>query len=410
MGCLFVLLFATVSVFGQDPALARLKQELATAREQEASEARAAEENLKKTGVWTEEYKGHNAERMTRVHAALLSWIESRLPMDQSAIAIKSSDWEAAMRKELAAAGIVEKSESDATADPVQLPFDDPGLDSVSVSLDWKAELPDMLIVTASVAVRCGEDQAVYVYRFDANGRARVISDHPESDVGYGSALRVSDPDFQGRRLLLVDRTSVQCASTWSGMTYSVYRLNPLRPPESLLSSGHGFWWGNYWPEFVLKPDELVIEFQDNSIDVGVHNRTHLFRYSFTDGVKRLDPVAFQPQDFAEEWLTAPWSEMQSRSKPATQKWHEKKLGGDYTNVVLCASRPDRWSIGLRQEYDMGKKLEVPIEVHLLVRDLGNYRFEMEAVSNSEFEGCPGEGSPSDKHLWLSAEQLKALP
>jgi len=46
----------------------------------------------------------------------------------------------------------------------------------------------------------------------------------------------------------------------------------------------------------------------------------------------------------------------------------------------------------------------------IAVRDLGNFHYEMESVSDSEFEGCPGEGSPSDKHPWLSAEQLRALP
>jgi hypothetical protein len=259
--------------------------------------------------------------------------------------------------------------------------------------------------------VPCGGDSALYAYHFDSNGRTLVITDHPKSDTGYGAELELSDHDSQGRRLLLVRRTSEQCASSWMGMKYAVYRMSLSQPPEAVLSSEHGFWLNNDGPLFVLKADELMIEFLDSSIDAGVHNRTYLLRYNFADGVKRAEPMAFQPQDFAEEWLTRPWSEMQSKSAPETEKWHEKKLGGEYTNVVLCASRPDRWSIGLKAEYDdMGKKLEVPIEAHLLVRELGNFRYEMEAVSDEEFEGCPGEGSPSDKHPWLSVEQLKALP
>jgi hypothetical protein len=186
-------------------------------------------------------------------------------------------------------------------------------------------------------------------------------------------------------------------------MTYAVYRMSSAQPPEPLFSSEHGFWMGNADDGrlFVLKPDELMIEFLDGSADVGVHNRTYLLRYSFADGVKRLEPVAFQPQDFAEEWLTRPWSEMQSRSAPETQKWHTKlhaSFGGSYNNVVLCAVKPDRWSLGLEQDYIGDRKLEIPISVHFLIHDLGNYRFEMEAVSDSEFEGCPGEGAPSDKH------------
>ena len=80
---------------------------------------------------------------------------------------------------------------------------------------------------------------------------------------------------------------------------------------------------GNDGPEFVLKPDELIMEFLDASVDVTVHNRTQIHRYSFgAETVQRLDPVAFQPQDFAEEWLTRPWTEMQSRSEPETEEWH----------------------------------------------------------------------------------------
>ena len=156
-----------------------------------------------------------------------------------------------------------------------------------------------------------------------------------------------------------------------------------------------------------------MIEFLDSSVDGGVHNRSHILRYSFEDGVKRVEPMAFQPQDFAEEWLTRPWSDMQIHSGPTTQHWHAKLHAdfvlGEYTNVTICAAKPDRWSIGFEIDF-IGNKLEEPIDAHFLVRDLGNYHFETEAVSDSEFKECPGEGSPSDKHPWLSVEQLKALP
>jgi hypothetical protein len=415
MRSLIAALLFSALLHAQDSALTRLKQELKAAREQSASDEKQAMEAVRATGKWPEGMEGRNAARMVRVHAALLNFLEARLPNGPSAAAIKSADWEASMRKQLASAGIGEKSAPDSAAGPEPLPLDNPGFDSLSVSLDWKAELPDMLLIAAGVAVRCGEDQATYAYRFDANGWARIISDHLESDFGSGAGFELSGPDPQGRRLLLIDRGSVQCASAWSGMQYSVYRISPSRPPESLISSDHSFWWGNdHWPAVVLSSDELMIELQDSSVDVGVHNRTQIYHYSFVDGVKRLEPFALQPQDFAEEWLTRPWSEMQSRSSPETQKWHAKLHAdfviGEYSKVALCSARPDRWSIGFSLTHIGERELKEPLEVHLLVRDLGNYRFEMEAVSDSEFEGCPGEGSPSDKHPWLSLEQLKALP
>jgi hypothetical protein len=404
-------LLAVGSVFGQDAALARLKQELKTAQDEDASDQKRAEELQRKTGAWPDDMEGRGAARLARVHAVLLNWIESQLPMGRSAIAIKSSDWEAAMGRQLAAAGIAGK-EPQATSDPLE----DPGLGDVSVDLTYKPELPDMLFVTGTVGVRCGGDQAVYGYQFDANGWARVISDHPTSDSGYGSTIELSGTDFQGRRLLLIVGERVQCASAWMDMRYSVFRMasDAAVPPVSLLSGEHGFWMGND-PEgliFALKPDELIIELLDSSVDGGIHNRTQIHRYNFVDTVKRLEPVALQPQDFAEEWLTRPWDEMRSMSLPETQKWQGKfrNEAMEYSNVVPCAAKPDRWSIGFKITDVEGKALPEPLEVNFLVRDLGNYRFEMEAVSDSEFEGCPGEGAPSDKHPWLSVAELKALP
>jgi hypothetical protein len=278
---IIAFLLSTISVFGQDLALARLKQELKTAQDQDVSDQKRAQEILQKTGAWPDDMKGRGAARIARVHAALLSWIESQLPMGRSATAIKSSDWEAVVHRQLAAAGIAEKEPQDAS-------------------------------------------------------------------------------------------------------------------------------------DFEEKPDELIIELLDNSVDMGIHNRTQIHRYNFIDGVKRLEPVALQPQDFAEEWLTRPWSEMQSKSVPEAKKWHDKLHAelvlGEYSELVPCAAKPDRWSIGFDIDLIGENRLKEPIEVHLLVRDLGNYRFEMEAVRDSEFEGCAGEGSPSDKHPWLSVEQLKALP
>jgi hypothetical protein len=196
-------------------------------------------------------------------------------------------------------------------------------------------------------------------------------------------------------------------------MSYAVYRPSPSRPPETLLSSEHGFYLREDGNIFVLKPDELIIEILDRSIDIDVLVRTHLLRYQFASSAKRVNPVALQPQDFADEWLNAPWADMQSMATPEASEWRRKldKVEFDhYFEVVACAAKPGRWSIGLQVTYEGEKELEEPIQTHFLVRDLGNYRFEMEAVSDSEFEGCPGEGAPSDKHPWLSVEQLKALP
>jgi len=164
---------------------------------------------------------------------------------------------------------------------------------------------------------------------------------------------------------------------------------------------------------FVLEPDALIIELLDRSVDGGVHNRTQVHRYSFKNGSRRLDPVALQPQDFVEEWLTRPWSEMQSRSAPETAQWHSKLhadyVSGDYTAVVPCAQKPGRWVIGIDITHLGEKELPKPQPAWFLVNDLGGYRYRMESVSDERPKGCPGQAWPGDKHPWLTEAQLKAL-
>jgi hypothetical protein len=283
----------------------------------------------------------------------------------------------------------------------------DPGSERVKVGLKITPEMPDTLVVTAGVS----EDEAVYVYRFDSTGRTRVIADH---NRGLGSAeLVVSEPDSFGRRLALIHRIFPSPpTSSWKMMSYTIRRINQSGASDLLYSSQHDFWREENDPIFVLKPDQVIIERLDRGVGFfGTERRPNLIRFSFKDGVRRIQPMALQSQDFAEVWLVSSRVEMQPSSAPETQKWHEQLHADlaavEYRNVVRCAAKPGRWSIGL----DIIKKdVLKALRTYLLVRDLGNYRFEMEAVSDTEFKECPGEGAPSEKHPWLSVEQLKALP
>jgi hypothetical protein len=50
------------------------------------------------------------------------------------------------------------------------------------------------------------------MYHFTAEGRQRLIEEHPEQGYG-GTEIELSPPDPQGRRLLLIRRCSEECAS-----------------------------------------------------------------------------------------------------------------------------------------------------------------------------------------------------
>lgn len=375
---LVIFILATVSLFGQDAALARLKQHLADTR------AHASDEKFDFAG------------RVAASHASLRDWLETQIPKEGNPPTIRSSALESILNRAL----------EDVESSPPLEDFEDPGFNHAEVSFDWRPELPDILIVYAYIQVHCGLDEAVYLYRFDATGRHRVLEDHPKAEYGMGAApLEISAADERGQRLLLIHRSSAQCASMWMQMSYSLYRVDSLEQrPQPVLEGNHGFYLGyDDGLQFALKPQELIIELVHESLDTSILIRTHVLRYNVANGVRRIEPFALRPQDFAEEWLTAAWGEMRSTSAPATQQWHEQlhaNLGHPaYTNVVPCANRPDRWMIGF----------EDPIDRYFLVHDLGQYRYQMEEVSDKPFEGCPGHGDPSHMHQWLSLDELKSL-
>ena len=394
----FAAVMAASALFAQDAALDRLKKEAASLRA------------LSKDQQWKVTTEG-----LAPLHSALRDWIESRLPKNGHELR-DPTGLEATLQGELTKAGL----SIPGTPPPDAVGPDWLGLGYVDLGFRWFPQLPDTLFVTAGVSAICGVDSAVYMYHFDADGRARVFKDHPPGALGYSAGgVELSEPDTHGRRLLLIDYMSVKCASLWMGMAYSVYRLGALGDARELLLSGERSFWLQMEQPIVLKPDELIIELKDHSVDVMVHNRTQVLRYIFADGVHRVDPVALQPQDFVEEWLTQPWSFMESRSEPKTREWHDRLHGGyvfaEYAGVIQCATRPGRWLIALDVNQIGEKKLSEPLASYFLVRDLGDYRYRMEAVSGTKPTGCPGDGlssdvgPASDKHPWLSEEELKAL-
>jgi hypothetical protein len=389
-----VLALAVSALFGQDTASERLKREAARVKAYRQEKGATDE---------------HPA-LVASLHQALRDWIESRLPADKASMPDSFCGLESALQWELKDSGLAEE-------DPGPLADDDAyplyaAFGSVSLQFHQLPELPDILLVTAGTSIPCGDDAAVYGYLFGTT-RTRVIEDYP---VGFHRPkLELSAPDAEGRQVLLMHSRSVQCQSTWMGMTYSAYRFGMLPDiPQKLLSVHHGFWLGNDGPEFHLEPDGLAVEYLDASLDAGVHNRTQVYRYAFADEARRIDPIAFQPQDFVEEWLTRPWEEVQSRSLPETKEAHGRlhadHLFAEYSNVVPCLNRPGRWLIALDITNIGERELPEPISALFLVHELGQYRYQMESVSDTEPKGCSGDGDASDRHPWLSPSEIWKLP
>ncbi len=293
VGLLPLILLAAVAAHAQDPLLERLKRESARVKAQPDV-------------------------AMKPLREAFVDWIDARLPADKCGLSVGAPFLESVMLAELKPAGLT-APDDDAEARS----------GSLGLALTWLKELPDVLFVTAGIGVHCGVDDAVYMYRFDPRGRVRLLADHPKSEWGYyRAAIEISEPDTDQRRLLLLRYQSVQCASFWMGMAYTVYRLDPLpAAAETLLARNQGFYLRPDGNLFVLEPNRLTIEFANRSVDMFVHNRTFLQRFDFTHGAERIAPLALNPRVFAEEWLTSPWNDVGAWSTPGAEP--DVSSGGD---------------------------------------------------------------------------------
>jgi hypothetical protein len=148
------------------------------------------------------------------------------------------------------------------------------------------------------------------------------------------------------------------------------------------------------------------MEVRDRSIDGDIHNRAHVLRYrAVASVVERVDPVALQPRDFADEWLTRPWTEMESRSAGAgrgkLKAWHEFLAGdfvaGEFTIVQACKEKPGLWQVGIDLDWIKGKETPEPLSVFFLVRQADQYRFQVTGIGFDRQEGCPGDGRPGEE-------------
>ncbi len=334
---------------------------------------------------------------------AFRDWMESRLPEKRRTLA---GEWEtlgADMDAALGSAGLKAAETEDSK-------FGYAGLRT-----HWFPELPDVLFVVASVSIPCGTDDTVYAYRFTPQGRTRILEDHPKAAFGYYvTDVRLSEPDAQGRRLLLTTRMSSQCASMWMGLAYDVYRVG-VGLPKQLLAEQHSTYMGEDRLEYVLEPERLWVELVDASVGIDIpFSRTQVHGYDLSGArARRIEPVALQPQDFAEEWMTRPWPEMQTVSDPATAEFHEQLaadyLSGEYIGLGTCDGQNGITVVGMQFDKIGKKSFDPALEAYLRVRDFGGYHYRMEGATDHLPQGCEINENASQKHPWLIATELKAL-
>lgn len=211
---------------------------------------------------------------------------------------------------------------------------------------------PEMLAVVATLGIRCGSDSMLILYRRTPSGwrETMVRRSEPYREVKGGwQDLRfaVSPADGQGRWFVATVSTTPWCTSAWQGMPYELARPGPSADrPRIVFRGKNSVYLGNE-SDLSLRAgrDSVEIRHDGASLDPDILVRRHVRRYALSgDSVRRVQPVAENIRDFADEWIDSPWSEARdwSGSDPAlgghhialqSARW--KTLGG-FASIRAC--------------------------------------------------------------------------
>ena len=291
------------------------------------------------------------------------------------------------------------------------------------VDVRQPARHPNLLGVVATFTIPCGGDTSLTLYEHQgATWKPILISERN----GYGKICEaqgsmqyaISPPDAAGDWFLVVADVNPSCSSNWQGLRYKVLRPGDKTDhPRQLLDEHRGIFLGGEQP-FRLTINAAGFQIQQldsQSLDAGILTRLHVQKYSVAgDTVTRVAPVAFDPEDFLDEWFDMKWEDashwISGSDASEFSRWHsrfhahesERDFSTEFDFVEPCPSgaTDPRWQIGVTLEGTGEKDLprDLPDELFFTVRKHED-SFLLEGLSTERPPGCPGEAKPSAHSL-----------
>jgi hypothetical protein len=241
--------------------------------------------------------------------------------------------------------------------------------DRFAFDVDIPKSPSGLVAIKARFGIKCGEDAMLMIFARQGDSWNEVLAARakPYKTVGGGwwsLGFGISKPDAEGRWFAVIKHVAPWCSSTWSSIYYSVLRpsADPKRP-AALFERSDDIWWGaESYGDLKVGAGDFDLRFRAGSMDVGVHNREWVRRYSVHgDVVRRIAPQAENPRDFADEWAVSPWREAGEWSSPSNLKRlraaHDeahKIHYMDYVSLHACSDAPDRFQIEAEKSDDAG--------------------------------------------------------
>jgi hypothetical protein len=285
----------------------------------------------------------------------------------------------------------------------------------ISINITRPSAHPDIIAATTTISVHCGTDSSLYLFRREGTLWRLVLADeangYEQVNGAQGSFdFRVSPPDARGDFFVVAADVNPWCTSAWQSMRYRVLRVGReaysprvvLKGDDSIYLGGplEGFRLGATAREFTLRFDA------SQALDPGILVRPHVLKFEVEgERAERVAPVAFKPEDFADEWAQMKWDEAARWSEVSSlaelKRWHETInaegkgfFGSEILFVQPCGRDASEWQIGVATVSDKDAA-RLPAKLYFTVaRDGGAFR--MRGVSDARPHLCPGESPVSN--------------
>lgn len=270
-------------------------------------------------------------------------------------------------------------------------------LGALDISFSRPQGAPKWIQMSTDIGIQCGYDRSVYLFEWrDKRWNRRFTFETDDySQTEYNPQqefeLEISSPDTRGARLVFVTGLPPACMSVWHTLYIRLYRIGASQ--KLLLNEAPLANLGQDGPAYTahLEKNGIRIAYFGRSIDSGLLIRKHVLRYALEGGeVRRLDPIAYSPRDFVDEWLTRSWNEVSDRSEPRITEWHRRLhkefVNGDFEAIQACTKRGE-----LQVSINIDEKA-----YYFFVQERGQDRFRMTEISGKPREDCSGPNELSD--------------
>jgi hypothetical protein len=279
----------------------------------------------------------------------------------------------------------------------------------VSVSVSRPRGHTDLIAATTTVSVHCGSDSSLYLFRREGARWRLVLADEAEGYEQVNGAqgsfdFRVSPPDARGDFFVVAADVNPWCTSNWQMMRYRVLRAGgDAYRPRVVLKGDDSIYLGTELEGFRLDATANTFTLRFDSyqhLDPGRLIRPHVLKFEVSgDRAERVAPVAFEPEDFADEWAQMKWDGAARWSEPSRldelKRWHAALnaggkgfSGSEILFVKPCGRAAGEWQVGV-EVYSGEDSARLPPKLYFTVaRERG--AFLMRGVSDAPARGCRG--------------------